>query len=52
MNVCTEDKTQAIKCKRLLKAFKGVKYSFFADWSDTDRLAQELLGTDIHTILP
>ena len=52
MNAALEDKTQAIKCERLMKAFEGVQYRFFADWSDTDRLAQELLGTDIRTILP
>ena len=46
-----ERQTQALKCERLFKAFEGVRYDFFANWSDTDRLAQELLGTDIKTIL-
>ena len=53
MNMCVEEKkNQAIKRHRLFKAFDGVKYSFFADWADTDRLTQEVLGTDIKTILP
>ena len=49
----TKEREEAqLKEKRLLKAFEGVKYKFFADWSDMDRLAKELLGTDIKTILP
>ena len=53
MNVCVKEKrVQAIKRERLLKAFEGVKYDFFAQWSDAERLTQELLGTDIKTILP
>ena len=51
MNAYDNEKTQALKHERLLKAFEGVQYNFFANWSDTDRLAQELLGTDIKTIL-
>ena len=53
MNALMEErKAQAIKCKRLVKAFEGVRYNFFAQWDDTDRLAKEVLGTDINTILP
>ncbi len=52
-NTCVEEKkNQAIKIHRLFKAFEGVRYNFFADWSDTDRLAQEVLGTDIKTLFP
>ena len=51
MNVKEREETQ-LKEKRLLKAFEGVKYEFFVDWTDTDRLMQKLLGTDIKTILP
>ncbi len=52
MNRETEKQTQALKQERLLKAFEGVQYKFFADWTDMDRFTQELLGTDIRTILP
>lgn len=51
-NNYAENKTQELKQERLFKAFEGVKYNFFADWTDMDRLTQELLGTDIQTILP
>ena len=51
MNVQEREKSQ-LKEKRLLKAFEGVKYKFFVDWTDTDRLMKELLGTDVKTILP
>ena len=40
-------RNQAIKNRRLLKAFEGVQYNFFADWLDTDHLVERLLGTDI-----
>lgn len=53
MNALMEEKmNQELKCQRLYKAFEGVRYNFFAQWADTDSLAQEVLGTDINTLLP